>query len=232
MRESFIIYKSFIDAGREIKNKVDRLNFYESIFQFALTGEELQLEGVAKAMFMLVKPQLLANQKRYENGNKGGKPPTETPPKPEPKPNLDVTKPEPNNNGNVNKNETVNDEGKNTTPSTSDFLKDLKTKVDIAKGIGDANFLTIAECRKLYDSNYQSQKIGVCTPSGWDFEKLKYFQDEFDLHISKTLTHKVISDYAKHFANWTAKLSKEQKQEILDKNNPTIKKNPYAHYGF
>jgi len=137
-------------------------------------------------------------------------------------------------NDTVTVNDIIVDEAKkeNLTTSTSSLISNLKSQVNQSKGINDKEFLTIAECRKLYDSNYQSQKIGVCTPSGWNFEKLKFFQDEFDLHISKTLTHKVISDYAKHFANWTAKLSKEQKQEILDKNNPTIKKNPYAHYGF
>lgn len=132
MRESFIIYKSFIDAGREIKNKVDRLSFYESIFQFALTGEEIPLEGVSKAMFMLVKPQLLANQKRYENGNKGGKPPTETPPKTEPNPNLDATKPEPNKNKNKNINKNLN---KNKTEECEDSLDSdeiSKTDFEIA----------------------------------------------------------------------------------------------------
>jgi len=128
-------------------------------------------------------------------------------------------------NDTVTVNDIIVDEVKKETPTTSTSLliSNLKAQVDLAKGIGTDNFLTIAECRKLYDSNYQSQKIGVCTPSGWNFEKLKYFQDEFDLHISKTLTHKVISDYAKHFANWTAKLSPEQKQSILINSQPKVK---------
>jgi len=110
-----------------------------------------------------------------------------------------------------------NDEVKNETTSTSDLIKNLKSQVNHAKGIGTDNFLTISECRNLYDSNYQNQKVGICSNPHWTFEQLKFFQDEFDLHISKTLTHKVISDYAKHFANWIAKLSPEQKQSTLQK---------------
>ena len=163
MRESFIIYKSFIDAGREIKNKVDRLNFYESIFQFALSGEEFPLEGVSKAMFMLVKPQLVANQKRYENGNKGGKPPTN----PEPKPNLEVTNHEPNNNGNVNNNNNQNKSGDKSPNLTSNlesrknkFIEDLKSFVDVyGKEM----------VRKFFD--YWSELNKSQTKMRWELEK-------------------------------------------------------------
>lgn len=97
-RDSIIIYRSFIEAGQSIKNKVERLNFYEAIFSFGLEQKENTLTGTAKGMFLLVKPQLLANQKRYENGKKGGVKPKQITIKTEPKPNQDETKTEPNKN--------------------------------------------------------------------------------------------------------------------------------------
>lgn len=186
----------------------------------------------------------VASQK---NGSKGGRPPKEKPLESGPENANTANEPQNENNlenleNNLEKPTLLkeknrieikdNDEAKPPTTSTAELIKNLRTDIETAKGIGGAEFLTIAECRILYDSNYQSQKVGVCTPSGWNFEKLKLFQDEFDLHISKTLTHKVISDYAKHFANWTAKLTKEQKLEILNKNNPALKPHPYAQFGF
>ncbi len=102
MRESFIFYKSFVEAGSSIKNKTERLQFYEAIFNFALTASENKLEGVAKGMYSLVKPQLLANQKRWENGSKGGTKakPKQNQERTETEPNLkkDDTETKPNNN--------------------------------------------------------------------------------------------------------------------------------------
>ncbi len=106
-------------------------------------------------------------------------------------------------------------EVKDTTEQENDTIKERKGKE--RNYINEAQLLTIEECRILYDSNYQNQKVGICTNPRWTFEQLKFFQDEFDLHVSKKETHKTMSDYKSHFANWTAKLSKEQKQSILQK---------------
>ena len=46
---------------------------FRAISKFALDGKEIKLSGVEKVIFQLVKPQLIANQKRYENGCKGGR---------------------------------------------------------------------------------------------------------------------------------------------------------------
>lgn len=87
----------------------------------------------------------------------------------------------------------------------------------------EMQFLKISECRQIYESRYQQQQEYVCKDLKISMDKLKYFQDEFDLHIKKTDTHRILSDYVRHFANWTARLSPEQKQTILQK-SITIKK--------
>ena len=99
MRDSIVFYRSFYEAILNLEDK-DRLEAYEAIIGYGLTGEEVECSGIARALFLMAKPQIDANQRRYENGKKGG-----TGTKPEPKPNLDRTKPEPNENVNENVNE-------------------------------------------------------------------------------------------------------------------------------
>ena len=101
MRDSIVFYRSFYEAISNLEDK-DRLEAYEAIIGYGLTGEEIECSGIARALFLMAKPQIDANQRRYENGKKGG-----TGIKPEPKPNLDRTKPEPNEN--VNENVNVNE---------------------------------------------------------------------------------------------------------------------------
>lgn len=112
MRDSIVFYRSFYEAIKEIPLEEQGV-VYNAIYGYALDGIEPELNGIAKAIFLLVKPQIDANNNRYENGKKGGKPKAnqiET--KTEPKPNQDVTETEPNENVNVNVNE--NDLKENT----------------------------------------------------------------------------------------------------------------------
>jgi len=109
-KNSFIFYRSFFEALVPL-NDSDKLSLFNAIAEFALNQTETELEPLAKAMFTLIKPQLEANNKRYENGKKGGrgnKGKKQTESKPKPKPNLDESKPKPNKNDNVNVNANVN----------------------------------------------------------------------------------------------------------------------------
>ena len=73
-RDSFIFYASFYNAIKEIPNE-NQLKVYQAITNFALTGEEpTDLNGIEKAVFILVKPQIIANNQRYINGCGGGRP--------------------------------------------------------------------------------------------------------------------------------------------------------------
>ena len=105
MRDSIVFYRSFYEAIKEIPLEEQGV-VYNAIYGYALDGIEPELNGIAKAIFLLVKPQIDANNNRYENGKKGGKPKAnQNETKTEPKPNQDVTETEPNVNVNVNVNE-------------------------------------------------------------------------------------------------------------------------------
>lgn len=118
-KESFVFYKSFFEALKDLKEK-DRLKVYDAICELALNGNEQKLIGLPKTIFTLIKPQILANTKRYENGKKGGRPKKETSGfKKEKTKGLEEnetdgfqneeTKTKPNVNVNVNENDNDND---------------------------------------------------------------------------------------------------------------------------
>lgn len=109
-KDSFVFYKSFYEALQDLKDK-DRLKIYDAICEMALNENENKLTGIAKTIFTLIKPQLLANNRRYENGKKGGRPKKETIGFEKEKTigfENTKTKTKPNVNVNVNENENVN----------------------------------------------------------------------------------------------------------------------------
>ena len=108
MRDSFIFYKSFYESIKELDPK-DQVQIYNAIFEFEFLNKTPELKGVCKSIFTLIIPQLEANNKRYINGTKGGRPKNQTITKTKPKNNQKITKVKPNDNVNVNVNDNVND---------------------------------------------------------------------------------------------------------------------------
>ena len=73
MRNSFIFYRSFYESIKELTPE-QQSEVYTAVFEYSLNQNEVELSGISKAIFTLIKPQLDANLKRYENGSKGGRP--------------------------------------------------------------------------------------------------------------------------------------------------------------
>lgn len=129
MRDSIVFYRSFYEAVKTLPPE-DFKKTIQAIMEYGLNDVEPETNGVEKTVFLLVKPQIDANNRRYENGKRGGsssKGKSET--KPEPKANQSGTKVEPNVNQNgtkhepnVNVNVNVNDNVKENT------LKSVKEK--------------------------------------------------------------------------------------------------------
>ena len=119
MKESVVFYKSFYDAIEELPNKY-RAEVYAAVCRYSFYGEIPELSGVAKALFIVMRANIDASEKRYtaavENGKKGGRPkkdsekPEETEENPietENKPNQNPTETEAEPNQNLNDNENV-----------------------------------------------------------------------------------------------------------------------------
>ena len=94
MRDSVVFYRSFYDAIKNIP-EVDQLKVYTAIMEYAMNDVQPEIDGIALAIFLLVKPQIDANNKRYENGKK-------------PKVKQNISKREANVNVKENEKENVN----------------------------------------------------------------------------------------------------------------------------
>lgn len=104
-RDSFVFYRSFFESISCL-TKEQKADCLDAIAKYALDGEVIEMDGIIKALFLSMKPQIDANTRRYANGCRGGKPKSnqdET--KTEPNPNQTITKPEPKSNQNETKTE-------------------------------------------------------------------------------------------------------------------------------
>lgn len=115
-RDSFIFYRSFYEAISELP-KENQADSYNAIMRYALDQEEIELTGISKAIFSLVKPQLDANYKKYENGKQKKS-------KTEAKTKQTKSKKVTNVNENVNENENDNvNDNDNVSDSCVDGLQ-------------------------------------------------------------------------------------------------------------
>lgn len=75
-RGGFIFYRSFHEAVKDLPADLYK-EILSAVIEYALDGTDPELSPVARCAFLLVKPQIDANNRRRENGSKGGRPRTE-----------------------------------------------------------------------------------------------------------------------------------------------------------
>ena len=130
-KESMVFYRSFYEAIKDLKLE-QQAQIYNTIFSYWLNYEEIELDWICKTIFTLVKPQIDANQKRYESWKKGGRPkktngswnkkPMVSEKEENKKPNVNV-----NDNDNEKDNDNVN-ENNNSPPQK--FEEEKIKKID------------------------------------------------------------------------------------------------------
>lgn len=76
MRDSVVFYKSFVDAIRNLPPE-DFKEATLAILDYGLEDKIPEIDGITKVIFTLVRPQIDANNNRFKNGKKGGRPPKE-----------------------------------------------------------------------------------------------------------------------------------------------------------
>jgi hypothetical protein len=160
MKESFIFYRSFYEAIKDLDDK-KRLKMFDSITKMALENEEIDnLKGICKQLFILIKPQITANNKRYEDGKKGGRP------KKEKTSGFFEKKPNENENVNVNKNENVNVNVNGETKKTDPFINPIKTLFisEYEKTFNTRCYLSAQECLRLTELASEHPEIREIIP--------------------------------------------------------------------
>lgn len=164
-RETFIFYRSFRDAFNALDKDV-RLRMYEAIIDYGLDLIEPHFEGIEKVLWTLIRPQLEANNKRFENGCKGGAPIGNQNARKQPKDNRETTKKQPNNNNNNNNNNNEND------------IRTLKTSFKVSSfGANDAPADHKIDFEKIKGSwNDEAQKSHSLMPKLRSMQKQRQKQ--------------------------------------------------------
>ena len=135
---------------------------YEAIIDYGLDLIEPHFEGIEKVLWTLIRPQLEANNKRFENGCKGGAPIGNQNARKQPKNNQK----QPNVNENVNENENVND------------IRTLKTSFKVSSfGANDAPADPKIDFEKIKESwNDEAQKSHSLMPKLRSMQKQRQKQ--------------------------------------------------------
>lgn len=154
-RESMVFYRSFMEATDSLEPEQYK-KVLHMLFHYAMDGEEPEEQGIEYSLFALMKPQIDANNKRYENGKKGaefgklgGRPRKETPKKPMKNP---METPNVNVNDNVNSNVNV----KETKHCHGDYKHVRLTDAEHKKLLSDYGESVLEDYIRRLDEYIQS----------------------------------------------------------------------------
>ncbi len=106
-RESLIIYRSFYEAIKELPSQ-NQAEIWGAICELGFNNNLIELQGISKTVFILVKPQIEANYKKYLNGLKPKNKQKVSDKKAKDKQSVSKTLTNVNDNANENVNNTVN----------------------------------------------------------------------------------------------------------------------------
>jgi hypothetical protein len=156
MNDAVIFYRSFYEAVKDLPPS-DYKEAVNAMLGYDMDGTEPDAfeSKVAQIVYTMAKPQIDANNKRYENGCKGGRPKKENQKKTKPKPNDNQTEtePKPNDNDNVNDNVNVNDnENVNENDNDNDNVNvnDIIRSWNDLIGVGITPIKSIGHTRKSH----------------------------------------------------------------------------------
>jgi len=112
-RESIVFYKSFYDCVQMIpEDKPEiKVQMYDLIFRYQFYDEEIKVDWGISMAWQTIKAQIDVNNKKHDNGHKGGRPPKSSASSSiteKPNHNQSITTPKPNVNVNENENENYN----------------------------------------------------------------------------------------------------------------------------
>jgi len=128
-RNSIVFYRSFFEAMKEL-DATTKSKVFDAIMEFSFCANEVEMNGIAKTVFILIKPQLEANMRRYENGMK--------PKRKQASNKQEESRTETNENVNENVNENANAKKKErfVAPSLADveqFFTENNFKIETAR---------------------------------------------------------------------------------------------------
>jgi len=188
LRDSFIFYRSFFEAIKDLDNNI-RLDVYDAICCLALNQEATEMQPMSKALFVLIKPILDANNARFLNGKKGGNH-NQKETKDQPRSNQKATKKQPN--------------------------KDKDKEVDVDKD-KDKEDSTYSAKTKVFTPPLSEEVINYFIEQGSDREHGEQFYDHFTSNGWLVGGKAKMKDWRASARNWIRNipnfLPKEQREE-------------------
>lgn len=239
-RDSFIFYRSFLDALNVLPEK-EQTQVLMALLNYALNGIEVDansINPIAFGFFSLMKPQIDANNKRFENGKKGGKKPknqSQNKAKNNPDGNQTQTETKPNSNQNETKKEPK--QNQDGTESEANVNVNVNDNVNVNVNVNENEKKTLSESEKEIFEEYVNTLTNDVEYGIWREEiMMKYgiknfkqaFKDFNCYLIGSTLDSQVknIEDYKRIFFYNTSKfLSNEAKILAPIPNCQEIKRN-------
>jgi hypothetical protein len=179
-RDSMVFYRSFFDAIKELPER-NQVEVLKAICEFGFDGIEPEISGISKTVWILIKPNLQANRKKWESGCKAKT--KQKVSKPKAKKKQDVSKPEANVYVDVDVDEDVNvdeDKDENVNVSLMVLPAEVPQKKFIKPSINDiclyvqskepmADKILILEFSEKFHSFYESNgwKVGKNPMKNW-----------------------------------------------------------------
>ena len=227
MRTSFVFYGSWWEAIKNLPRDVQG-DVLTAIIEYGLSGETTeQLKPIAKDMLAMVKPQIDANNVKFENGKKGGRPKGEN----EPKANQEETKKKPNNNQSRTKSEpnvyvNVND---NDNLKETSLSRSKEKEEDFGKDVDKP----LTELREELLSN-QTWIETLSMNNHIDENESRFYIEAYIRKLqNEGISRKSVSDAQKHFARWLRielKRARDEQSGIHQKPNSKTKEERYAEF--
>lgn len=191
-RDSFIFYRSFFESLVELPTEM-RVQVYDAICSLALNGEETEMDGIPKAVFILMKPQIEANNKRYANGKKPKAEQVKS--KQEANSKQNRSKSEANNKQNISNN---GSKVKQTTSETEAKSKQVKSKVE-ANENEECRMKNVNENDNDEEEIKKEEKQDAAPPSS-PTSLIESFESEFGRTLSQ-IEVQMICEWQKEFSN-------------------------------
>jgi len=175
-----VFYRSFFDAIKELPER-NQVEVLKAICEFGFDGIEPEISGISKTVWILIKPNLQANRKKWESGCKAKT--KQKVSKPKAKNKQEVSKPEANVYVDVDVDEDVNvdeDKDENVNVSLMVLPAEVPQKKFIKPSINDiclyvqskepmADKILILEFSEKFHSFYESNgwKVGKNPMKNW-----------------------------------------------------------------
>ena len=191
MRDSFIFYRSFYEAIETLPEK-EQLDIYRAIAHFSLDCEEIELSGISKTVFLLIKPQLEANIKRYQSGIKAKQIRNKT----EANDKQTISKTEANDKQTISKTE-AND--KQTISKTE---ANVNVNVNVNENVNENENLNENENGNVVaDDSSEQQPPHLQFIKFGEYKHIKLTQEQYN-KLSEDYSYATIDDYIRKMDEW------------------------------